>query len=227
MIYELRQTAHRKYYLKIADYFSRLGFTPNTWTIIGLFMGVFMSLMIYFQYYFYAMLFGLVMAFCDIMDGEIAKLKNNTTRFGRLLDVMVDKYVEGFVGLAAGLSMPQVLLPSLVWGILSVWGSILISVVSNIGGILTDKKPIKIVGRGDRGLLIWIGLILGMIRPVFFTYSVIVITVLSHITVIHMLIQYDLILRREEINKNTNKEDVEKPLSESLEQEREIVHSGV
>jgi phosphatidylglycerophosphate synthase len=173
------------------------------------------------------MIFGLVMAFCDIMDGEIAKLKNNTTPFGRLLDVMVDKYVEGFVGLAAGLSMPAVLFPSLVWGILSVWGSILISVVSNIGGIITDKKPVKLVGRGDRGILILIGLIGGMIRPVFFTYSVIIITVLSHITVIHMLIQYDLILKKEEMKKKVNKEVHEASISSSLEPEREIVPSGV
>ena len=81
MIYELRQTSHRRYYIKIADYFSKLGFTPNTWTIIGFFMGFFMAVMIYFRSYLWAMVFGLLMAFCDIMDGEIAKLKNNTTPF--------------------------------------------------------------------------------------------------------------------------------------------------
>ncbi|HPZ08928.1 MAG TPA: CDP-alcohol phosphatidyltransferase family protein [Candidatus Eremiobacteraeota bacterium] len=197
MIYELRQTSHRRYYIKIADYFSKLGFTPNTWTIIGFFMGFFMAVMIYFRSYLWAMVFGLLMAFCDIMDGEIAKLKNNTTPFGRLLDVTVDKYVEGFIGLAAGLSMPQVLLPSLVWAALSIWGSVLISVVSNVGGMITTKKPFKLVGRGDRGLIIWIGLILGMINPVFFTYSIICITVLSHITVSSLLIEYSFILKKE------------------------------
>lgn len=200
MIYELRQSAHRKYYLKVADRLSRLGFTPNTWTMIGFFMGFSMALMVYFHSYFWAMIFGLAMACCDIMDGEIAKLKNNTTLFGRLLDVTVDKYVEGFVGLAAGLSMEPVLMPSLIWGVLSIWGSVLISVVSNVGGILTKKQPFKLVGRGDRGLIIWVGLILGLIKPVFFSYSIILITILSHITVIVMLIEYSVILKKEEKN---------------------------
>ncbi|MEQ8169864.1 MAG: CDP-alcohol phosphatidyltransferase family protein [Candidatus Eremiobacterota bacterium] len=198
MIYELRQSTHRKYYLKVADRLARLGFTPNTWTMIGLFMGFSMALMIYFRSYFWAMIFGLAMACCDIMDGEIAKLKKTTTPFGRLLDVTVDKYVEGFIGLAAGLSMEPVLMPSLIWGILSIWGSVLISVVSNVGGILTKKQPFKLVGRGDRGLIIWVGLILGLIKPVFFSYSIILITILSHITVIVMLIEYSIILKKEE-----------------------------
>lgn len=197
MIYELRQSSHRRYYLKVAEFLSRLGLTPNTWTLIGLLMGFSMAVMIYFKFYFAAMIFGLIMACCDIMDGEIAKLKNNTSPFGRLLDVTVDKYVEGFIGLAAGLSMPEVLLPSLVWGVLCVWGSILISVVSNVGGILTKTEPFKMVGRGDRGLIIWMGLIFGIFNPVLFTYCIIVITVLSHITVISMLIQYSIILKQE------------------------------
>jgi len=201
MIYELRQTSHRRYYLRGADYLSRLGISPNTWTLIGLFMGFFMAIMVYYRLYFWAMLFGLVMACCDIMDGEIAKLKNNTSKFGRLLDVTVDKYVEGFIGIAAGLSMPEVLLPSLLWAGLCIWGSILISVVSNIGDILTDAKPFKLVGRGDRGLIIWLGLLLGIFSPVLFTYCIILITVLSHITVIALLIQYAFILEKEDSRK--------------------------
>ena len=205
MIYELRQTSHRSYYLKVADYLSKLGISPNTWTIIGLFMGFVMAVMIYFQSFFWAMIFGLAMACCDIMDGEIAKLKNNTSPFGRLLDVTVDKYVEGFIGLAAGLSMPEVLLPSLLWAALSIWGSILISVVSNVGGLLTETKPFKLVGRGDRGLIIWLSLILGIFNPVLFTYGIIVITVLSHITVVSLLLQYSMILTREDREKKSKR----------------------
>jgi hypothetical protein len=96
--------------------------------------------------------------------------------------------------------MEPVLMPSLIWGVLSIWGSVLISVVSNVGGILTKKQPFKLVGRGDRGLIIWVGLILGLIKPVFFSYSIILITILSHITVIVMLIEYSIILKKEEKN---------------------------
>jgi len=199
MIAELRETQHRKFYLKVASVLERLKVSPNTWTLVGFTFGAGMALFIYLKMYLIALIFGLLMALCDIMDGEIAKKNNTTTPFGKLLDVTTDKYVEGMIGLASGLSMPQVLLPSLVWGVLSVWGSIVISLVSNVGSSLTTRKVFKLVGRGDRGLIIAAGLILGgLVSPVFFTYSMILITVSSHITALSMLIQYYFILRKDD-----------------------------
>src|SRR3989338_6315871 len=133
---------------------------PNTITIFGLIFGIIAAYLIFRHYLLISIIFLVLSSICDLCDGWVARVAHKETKFGALFDVTLDKYVEGLIGLAFAFITPSLFFPGYVWVILAVFGSVIISVVSNVGDALTKEKPFKIASRFDRGIIIVIGLIL-------------------------------------------------------------------
>ncbi|MCB2290570.1 CDP-alcohol phosphatidyltransferase family protein [Clostridium sp. CS001] len=91
----------------MANFFLRLKMTPNNITVIGFLIGLLPFVFIYFDKYLMAVLFLWVSGFFDAVDGEMARISNNSTPFGTLMDVTFDRIVEIGVILAIALKHPQ------------------------------------------------------------------------------------------------------------------------
>ncbi len=188
------------YKTKISRFIGKLvksKISPNFITILGLIFGVIAAYLIYKRYLLISIIFLISSAVCDISDGWVARLGKKTTKFGVIFDVTIDKYVEGLIGLAFAFIAPFFIFPGYVWVVTAVFGSIIISVVSNVGIALTKEKPFKLASRFDRGVLIVLGLILAkFLGDIYLTYTLIVVTVLTHLTVLSLVFSYYKILEK-------------------------------
>lgn len=104
-------THGRKYisplFKAMANFFLRLKMTPNNITVIGFLIGLLPFVFIYLDKYLIAVLFLWVSGLFDAVDGEMARISNNSTPFGTLMDVTFDRIVEIGVILAIALKHPQ------------------------------------------------------------------------------------------------------------------------
>lgn len=90
-----------------ANIFLKLNMTPNNITITGFILGLLPFLFIYFDKPLVAVTFLWVSGFMDAVDGEMARISNNSTPWGTIMDVTFDRLVELGVVLAIALKQPQ------------------------------------------------------------------------------------------------------------------------
>lgn len=90
-----------------ANIFLKLNMTPNNITIIGFIIGLLPFLFIYFDKPLVAVTFLWVSGFMDAVDGEMARISNNSTPWGTIMDVTFDRLVELGVVLVIALKQPQ------------------------------------------------------------------------------------------------------------------------
>lgn len=190
------------YKTKLSRFISEIAYSkipPNLITVLGLIFGLAAAYLIFRHLFLISIIFLVISSICDMCDGWVARLSKKATKFGVIFDVTIDKYVEGFIGLALAFVAPQFLVPGYVWVVIAVFGSIIISVISNIGISLAKEKPFKLASRFDRGILVVVGLVLAQfLGNVYLTYTLVVIAVLTHLTVISLVISYYRILKKKE-----------------------------
>lgn len=98
----------RKVSIRITKRLIKTNVTPNQITLLSLLFGTISAILFSFGIYSFsiiaAMILQLYMIF-DCVDGEIAKIKSMTSRFGALLDVVSNRFVDVlvFFGIAYGL----------------------------------------------------------------------------------------------------------------------------
>ncbi len=77
-------------------------FSANHLTIFGFFIGLLMSICIFFELYFYALLFLIINRICDGLDGVIARM-TLPSPLGAYLDITADFIIYSIFVLAFGL----------------------------------------------------------------------------------------------------------------------------
>ncbi len=181
---------------KTIDELIKLRISPNMLTIFGLIFGAIAAYLIYKHYLLISIIFLVLSSLCDLCDGWVARVSKKATKFGVIFDVTMDKYVEGLIGLAFAFIAPSIIYPGYVWVVVAVFGSIIISVISNVGISLSKEKPFKLASRFDRGVLLVIGLILAtFLGDIYLTYTLIVVAVVTHLTVLSLVVSYYRILK--------------------------------
>lgn len=86
----------------VACGFQRLGFSPNGLTVFGFMLGLLTCLI--FVWNRNAVVFGSLMllwGMLDVVDGTLARMTNQCTKFGSYLDAMCDRLYEAAAMLAA------------------------------------------------------------------------------------------------------------------------------
>ncbi len=106
--------AFRALFRPISRFLMWLHVTPNMVTLssmgFGMVTGVFFAL----DNLWIGLMFGYIMAFSDIVDGQLAKEYGLTSHFGGILDSIIDRYNEFFI--FAGLGIRYLLLGQPWWG---------------------------------------------------------------------------------------------------------------
>lgn len=88
----------RPIYNRIAASFGRasqrVGFTPDFWTLFSLTSAFLACVMLVRGEFWWALILVVVMNLSDMLDGATARASGNGSRFGTVLDHVVDRYAE-------------------------------------------------------------------------------------------------------------------------------------
>ncbi len=156
------------------------GISPNVLTITGLVLNAFVGLVLAMGLEFWGGFLVIFAGLFDMLDGALARLAGRTTRFGALLDSVVDRFSEAaiLVGLLwfylASQRIAEILLLFAV-----LLGSLMVSYVRARAEGLGIDCEVGLVARPERVLLLALGLILSQMVIV-----LALLAVLTHITVI-------------------------------------------
>lgn len=139
----------------IASFLNRLGLKPNSITIFGLVGQIGAAILLGFGEIMWGGIVLLIFAPIDALDGTMARLRNEPTRFGGFVDSVTDRYSELiiFAGLLYYFAQSQNVL-----GIMLVFfaaaGSIMVSYTRARAEALNYDAKIGILSRLERYLII-------------------------------------------------------------------------
>lgn len=183
---EMRRRLARHFTLPIVSVIARTGISPNVITWLGFVFTLVAAGLAAYGYLFAAGLVSLIAAFCDTLDGALARRLGRVTRFGGVLDSTLDRLSEGVMLLGILLwylstSNERPFIPVLLVGI-TIIASYLVSYVRARAEVIGVKCEVGISTRTERVLLISLGLLFNQV-----TIALIVVAVMSLVTVCQRL----------------------------------------
>ena len=177
---------------KTGEIFSKLGLTPNQYTLISLFFALISFYFLIKTNLILALIFFLPAAFLDFIDGAVAKFTQRETKKGAYLDTVCDRYIEGII-LLGFLFLPLkgfFLLPAKVWIFLALFGSLMTTYVKAAAKekelVETELKK-GLLGRGERIVLIILAIFLGIFNFNWMIYPIIILAIFSNITALQRI----------------------------------------
>ncbi len=168
----------------IAGFLLRIGLTPNIVTVSGLLLSSGVAVLIGFGHITFAGLLLLIAAPLDAIDGSMARLKNNVTKFGAFLDSVVDRYSELVV--LGGLLVYYLNRQNITAAILvfvAAGGSVLVSYTKARAEALGFNAKVGILTRVERMIILTICLIFNI--PIIGLW---ILAVLANVTAIQRIL---------------------------------------
>lgn len=167
----------------LASRLLKLGITPNHITLFGLFGNIGAAVLIALGYLRWGGLVAGLMAPLDAVDGAMARLRGNPSRFGAFFDSVIDRYDELILlGALIFYFYKQADLAGVMLTFAAALGSVLVSYTrARAEGLGLDAKT-GILSRIERAIILIIGLLFEI--PIF---SVGIIAVLANITAIQRI----------------------------------------
>ena len=184
-------------HIRIGLLFSKIGISPNAWTILSLVPALAGLYLLFYGNLFLGLVFFVISAFIDIIDGNVARVTKSVSNLGAFMDGVIDRYVEFalYIGLWFFLLNAQpIIFPMGFWIILLLFGSMMPSFVSAYAdhrNVVTNDEQLKNMGglmeRFERLSLIYLGMLLGLINPLILNYFIILTSLLTNITAIQRI----------------------------------------
>jgi phosphatidylglycerophosphate synthase len=87
----------KRFYFPLSLLLYKGNLSPNFVTSLSLVSGTIAGVCFYYEYLLTAAFLLLLSGLLDLMDGEIARISGNTTKFGAVFDWIADKWVDGIV----------------------------------------------------------------------------------------------------------------------------------
>ena len=104
--------------LRIARVCAKLNITPNRVTITSIYIGVVAGILFYWENIWINVIGMLLLIFAnslDSADGQLARLTNNKSRFGRILDGIAGDFWFGAIAIALSLRLMHAGWSPLIW----------------------------------------------------------------------------------------------------------------
>ncbi len=179
---------YERFFAPIGLICQKLGFTPNSLTIIGIVIGSIVVWTIPLHWWFTTILLILISVLFDVADGATARATGKHSHLGELFDHCSDRYVEFFIicGIAREGTIPA------QWPTFVIFGMVMASYVRAKAEANDPQGDYKF-GLAERQEKIFI-LILGFFGEMVYSpinwllYSILLVGVLSHLTVIQRLV---------------------------------------
>jgi archaetidylinositol phosphate synthase len=169
-----------------------LGLTPNHVSILGIAFAV-LSAFIYWQwkvdplFLILAPLLILTSGFLDALDGAMARLYGETTKFGGFFDSLLDRYADALI--LCGIILGG--LTEVYWGLAALLGSLLVSYSrarAEAAGV--KMESVGLVERAERLLLLVLASLLAFIWIDALNWGILVLAILTNLTVIQRAIYF-------------------------------------
>lgn len=169
----------------IGSKIAKTGLKPNHITLIGFLLGIPITYFYTTQQPLLALTTIIISGIMDALDGAVARATGNTTKFGAVLDAVLDRYVEFFIiiGIALGKYAEW------PYATIALFSSIMVSYTraraESTGGL--QNCAIGLFERQERLLTIIIATLILPLYNKALQIALIIITILSQITVIQRL----------------------------------------
>jgi len=180
----------------------KLGLTPNFITAISFLISIAAGIFFWKGMLLWGVLFMLLTAFTDMLDGSTARAGNMGTTFGGILDHVSDRYGEFFI--LAGLTLSgldhETVHPG--WGLAALFSMLIASytraAAESMGKI--ENCAVGIMGRLEKFILIMIGATLEHYFPHqrYLEIALIIVTVASLVTAIQRMVYTKRVLDERE-----------------------------
>lgn len=186
--------------VKIGIAFSRVGLSPNAWTVLALIPAFIGFLSLIYSELLYATLLFILSGFIDAIDGAVARVTGAVTNLGAFLDGIIDRYVEillylGLLFFLINNSLQEFFIPHIYWVLLLVFGATMTTFVRAYADhrkVVTEPEDHRRMGglleRAERLTILFGGMLLGSFYPVVLVYSTAAVAVLSNLTAIQRII---------------------------------------
>lgn len=165
----------------------RLGLTPNAWTLFSALAALLAGVLFGAQQLFGGLLLAAVMNIADMLDGATARAGGLASRFGSVLDHVLDRYAEFF--LFAGLMIGGYFSPASA--VFCASGVIMASYVrakaESVGGL--KSCVVGWAGRQEKLTILYVGIVIALLgEPAALDGAAWVIGVISHWTSLQRLL---------------------------------------
>ncbi len=158
-----------------------LNINPNIVTVISPFVAILAA----YGFANHLLIIGCVAilfsGFLDVVDGAVARYHNRASKFGAFLDSSMDRFADAiiYIGLIFGGYCDWFI------GVLAIHSAITVSYVRARAESQGVDCNVGIAERAVRMIILMIGSIIAYVtqQPVYFTYVIIILVILSYITV--------------------------------------------
>lgn len=187
----------------IAKFLNRLGIKPNVITIAGFFGNFIAGILIALGYLLWGGLLALIVGPFDALDGVMARLRNESGKYGAFIDSVTDRWSEIalFGGLLVYFSENGTWQDALLVFFATV-GSIMVSYIRAKAEALGYSAKIGLLTRAERYIVLIPGIILGYPR-----ISLWILALLTNFTALQRFLFVRKQARKAMIESSNNKEE--------------------
>ncbi len=169
--------------------FGRVPLSPNQWTLLSLLSASLAALLVGSQNFLLGAFVLLFSSFLDFVDGSVARVTSRVSRKGAYIDTISDRYAEFLLVLGifyVSPALPPVfLLPAGFWILVYLFGALMTTyskAAAKEKELVAGELKGGLLERGERLALLFIGLLLASYRPVFLSWAVAFLAVLTNIS---------------------------------------------
>ena len=166
------------------------GIHPNVLTILGFAITVFSGILFAMGAFLWAGVVLFIGGSCDVLDGHLARITDQKSVFGALLDSTLDRYAEivVFIGIVTYYLYNAPADPlNEIWVIMAVTGltgSLMVSYVRARAEGLGQECKVGLMQRPERVICLGVGALLG---EMFLSVDLVLIAVVSNLTAVSRL----------------------------------------
>jgi len=164
LITDIRRTWPRRLTEPVARLVAKTGLSPNTLTVLGLFLNLGVAAIIATGHTLVGGLMVLFAGAFDLLDGTVARLTQRSTRFGALLDSTLDRLSDA--ALLFGLLILYVRQHSsgeILLVYIALVGSMMVSYTRARAEGLQLECEVGLLARGERVVILALGLIFNQV----------------------------------------------------------------
>jgi archaetidylinositol phosphate synthase len=169
-----------------------LGFSPNHVSSLGIVFAL-LSAITYWQWehnsllLILAPLLMLASGFLDALDGALARLYGETTKFGGFFDSLLDRYADGVI--LCGIILGG--LTDIKWGLAAIVGSMLVSYArarAEAAGV--EMESVGLAERAERLIFLSLASFLNFFWFDALYWGVLILAILTNLTVIQRVLYF-------------------------------------
>jgi len=188
---EEKREKFRKIEGEIGRIFSKLGPSPNQYTLNSIVFGIFCFVSLIYRNFILALIFFLISAFLDFVDGAVARHSGKVTKVGAYLDTISDRFVEGLIFLGfLSLPLPKFIIEAKYWIFLAFFGSLMTTYAKAAAKekeLVSQELKKGFFGRGERMVLLSLVFFLGIFNQNLMIYPISLLAIFSNLTAIQRI----------------------------------------